>query len=222
MHIMFRDRHEAAERLACRLRLRVLHDPLVLTIPRGAVLGAALAELLQADLDLILSARLRAPGRPDVALGALAEDGTVYLDPLVRDWPEGIRSYLEVEKRLQADEVARRKKLFRAVRPAAAVAGRTAIVTDYGIATGSTMLAALDVVRGQRPRELIVAVPVCAAGRVDLVRRCCDDLVYLECPEEPATLRRCCAVFPKVSDEEVRDLLHRFAPGVRAEPVETA
>jgi predicted phosphoribosyltransferase len=219
---MFRDRQEAAERLACKLRLRVLHDPLVLAIPRGGVvLGATLADLLHADLDLILSRKLRAPGRPELALGALAEDGTVYLDPFVRDWPDGIRNYLEVEKRLQASVIARRKKLFRAVRPAAPVVGRSVVVTDDGIATGSTMLAALDVVRGQRPREIIAAVPVCPADRISLVRRCCDDLVYLESPESFVAVSRSYTNFPEVSDEEVRDLLHRFAPDVRAEPIET-
>jgi predicted phosphoribosyltransferase len=151
---MFRDRQEAAERLACRLRTRVLHDPLVLGIPcGGVVLGAVLARALKADLDIVLSRKLRAPARPELALGALAEDGAVYLDPLVRDWPDGVRDYLEVEKRFQAAEIARRKKLFRAVHPQARISGRSVIVTDDGIATGATMLSALYFVRNHRPNS---------------------------------------------------------------------
>ena len=79
---MFRNRQQAAERLAGRLRSRLLHDPLVLAVPRGGVaLGAVLARALHADLDVILSRKLRSPRQPELALGALAEDGTVYLDP---------------------------------------------------------------------------------------------------------------------------------------------
>jgi predicted phosphoribosyltransferase len=220
---MFRDRQEAAERLAARLRQRVLHDPLVLAIPRGGVLiGATLALELHADLDVILTRKLRAPGRPDLALGALAEDGTVYLDPLVRDWPDGVRGYLEEEKRHQGAALARSREMLRAVRPRAPVAGRSVIITDDGIATGSTMLAVLDALRGERPRERIVAVPVCPPDRVALVRRCCDDLVHLAGLESFTSIGAAYIDFHPVSDQEVRELLRQFAPGFRAEPLETA
>jgi predicted phosphoribosyltransferase/nucleotide-binding universal stress UspA family protein len=220
---MFRDRQEAADQLACRLRTRVLHDPLVLAIPRGGVVvGAVLAQALGADLDVVLSCRLRAPGKRNLTLGALAEDGTVYLDPLVRDWPDGIKAYLEVEKRFQAAEITRRKELFRAVRPAAPVTGRTVIVTDDGVASGATILSALYFIRNQHPRELIVAVPVCPTERVEEIRRCCEDLVCLHCPAGPIEVRGCYANFPPVKDEEVRDLLHSFAqettPTQRGDP----
>jgi predicted phosphoribosyltransferase/nucleotide-binding universal stress UspA family protein len=209
---MFRDRQEAAERLACRLRTRVLHDPLVLGIPRGGVvLGAVLARALKADLDVVLSRKLRAPGRPELALGALAEDGAVYLDPLVRDWPDGVKGYLEVEKRYQAAEIARRKQHFRAVRPQARIGGRSVIVTDDGIATGATILAALYFVRNHRPRELIVAVPVCAADQVEEVRRRCDELVCLISPEDFAAVSQFYEDFGQVEDEEVVQLLREFA-----------
>jgi predicted phosphoribosyltransferase len=217
---MFRDRQEAAERLAARLRPRLLHDPLVLAIPRGGVaVGAVLARILRADLDIVLSRKLRAPSQPEVALGALAEDGTVYLDPLVHDWPEGIKDYLEVEKRFQASEIARRRKVFRGVRPAEPIAGRTVIVTDDGIATGSTMLAILPVIRDQHPRELIVAAPVCAADRVEMIRRSCNHLVCLLCQADFASVSHCYRDFPPVSDEEVLALLRQFARGMRAAPV---
>ncbi len=211
---MFRDRQEAAEQLACRLRSRALHDPLVLAIPRGGVvLGAVLARALGADLDVVLACRLRAPGRPELSLGALAEDGAVYLDPLVRDWPDGVKQYLEVEKRFQADQLARRKKRFRAVRPPAPIVGRSVIVTDDGINSGTTMLSVLYLIRDQRPRELIVAVPVCAAERIEELSRRCDHLITLLAPRGPVVIRRHFLDFPPVSDEEVADLLRPFASG---------
>jgi predicted phosphoribosyltransferase len=210
---MFRDRQEAAERLAGKLRSRLLHDPLVLAIPRGGVvLGSVLARALQADLDVVLARKLRAPNQPELAIGALAEDGTVFLDPLIRHWPEGVKDYLEVEKRFQAAEIALCQKVFRAVRPQAPVAGRSVIVTDDGIATGATMLVTLEVIREQHPRELIVAVPVCAPDRIGEVRRHCDDLVFLACPEGFFAVGQFYRDFRQVSDEEVRALLRSFAP----------
>ena len=170
---------------------------------------------------MILSRKFAGAGRPDLALGALAEDGTVYLDPRVRDWPEGVRGYLEVEKRFQAAEIARRKKLFLRRAPAAPIAGRSVIVTDDGIATGGTIMAVLDVLRGQRPRELIVATAVCSPERDGVVRRCCDDLVYLVRSENFPPIGQLYADFREIGDEEVRELLHRFAPGNRAETVAT-
>jgi len=182
---MFRDRQDAAERLARRLQSRSFHDPLVLGIPcGGVVLGAVLARALGADLDVVLSRKLRAPEQPELALGAIGEDDSIHLDPMVYEWFDGIRAYLEVEKRFQASEIARRKKLFRAVRPMAPAGGRSIIVTDDGIATGSTMLAALSVISHQRPHEVIVAVPVCVPDRAQEVRRHCNDLVCLHCPED--------------------------------------
>jgi putative phosphoribosyl transferase len=210
---MFRDRQNAAEQLAARLRSRLLHDPLVLAIPRGGViLGAVLARSLHAELDVVLTRKLRAPGRPELAIGALTEDGTVFLDPMVRDWPEGVRTYLEVEKRFQASEIARRKAMFRGVRPAAPIAHRSVIVTDDGIATGATMLVTLQLLRDRHPRELIVAVPVCSPDRLDEIRRHCDSLVCLSSPEEFFAVGQFYKHFRPVTDEEVRELLRQFAP----------
>jgi len=216
---MFRDRRDAAERLAGKLQPRLLHDPLVLAIPRGGViLGAVLARALHADLDVFLARKLRAPNQPELALGALAEDGTVYLDPLIGEWPEGVKEYLEAEKRFQASEIARRKKVFRPERPAAPITGRSVIVTDDGIATGATMLVSLDVIRDQRPRELIVAVPVCPRDRFNEVRRHCDDLVCLTVPEDFWAVGDFYQDFRQVSEEEVCLLLRQFAAEALALP----
>jgi putative phosphoribosyl transferase len=210
---MFRDRQDAAEQLAAKLRSRLLHDPLVLAIPRGGViLGAVLARALHADLDVILARKLRAPNQPELAIGALSEDGTVYLDPLIRDWPEGVKTYLEVGKRFQAAEIARRQQMFRSVRPTAPIAHRSVIVTDDGIATGATMLVTLQFLRDRHPRELIVAVPVCSPDRLDEIRRHCDSLVCLRTPGEFVAVGQFYRDFPLVSDEEVRELLRQFAP----------
>lgn len=214
---MFQDRTDAGRQLVWRLQGRELRDPLVLAVPRGGVVvGAVLAEGLGADLDVVLSRKLRAPQMPELALGAVGEDGQVYLDPHTEELSEVLREYLAEEREYQLAEIARRKALFRPVRPAAPVAGRSVIVTDDGIATGSTMIAALRVARGQRPHELIVAVPVAVPGRLEEVRAGCDEVVCLLCPEEFWAIGQFYQDFTQVEDEEVVRILRRFAPPVEA------
>ena len=115
---MFRDREDAAHLLVQRLKGHPFHDPVVLAIPRGGVVtGAVLARELGAELDVVLSRKLRAPFQPELAIGAVAEDGQVYLEPRVREALELTDEYLSEEQRYQLGEIERRKKLFRKVRP---------------------------------------------------------------------------------------------------------
>ena len=206
--IPFRDRAAGGKILGERLKGRELHNPLVLAIPRGGVeTGLALARELNAELDVVLSRKLRAPFNPEYALGAISEDGHVTLNPEARYLADASKEYLEEEKHHQLREIARRKSLFRAVRPAASVAGRSVIVTDDGIATGSTMIAALQAVRAEKPRELIVAVPVAAPERLEQVRQYCDDAVCLFAPEDFYAVGQFYERFDTVEDEEVVRLL---------------
>ena len=210
---MFRDREHAARKLAEKLKGRDLHDPLVLAIPRGGVVtGAVLAWKLGADLDVVLSRKLRAPGQPELAVGAICEDGRVYLNHYAEEVLDLREGYLTQEGRHQLSEIARRKKLFRAVRPQAPVTGRSVIVTDDGIATGATMIAALQTVKTQNPKELIVAVPVASPDRLEEVRRWCDDVVCLLSPDEFWAIGQFYQDFAQVEDEQVVNLLREFAP----------
>jgi predicted phosphoribosyltransferase len=213
---MFRDREDAAHKLAVKLKGRELHDPLVLAIPRGGVVtGAVLARELGADLDVVLSRKLRAPGQPELAIGAITEDGRIYLNHHAQAFLDLLEDYLAEERRHQLAEIARRKKLFRAVRPQAPVAGRSVIVTDDGIATGSTMIAALQAVKTQNPRKVIVAVPVASPERLEEVHHWCDDLVCLLRPEEFWAIGQFYEDFTQVEDEEVVRLLREFASSSR-------
>jgi hypothetical protein len=215
---MFRNREDAARQLAAKLKGRSLHKPLVLAIPRGGVVtGAVLARELGAELDVVLSRKLRAPGRPELAIGAIAEDGQVYLNHHVEGFLETLEDYLIEERRYQLAEIARRRQLFRAARPQARVTGRSVIVTDDGIATGSTMIAALRAVKAQKPRELIVAVPVASPDRLEEVRPWCDDVVCLLTPEAFWAVGQFYADFTQVEDGQVVELLRKFAAAPRPE-----
>jgi predicted phosphoribosyltransferase len=213
---MFRNREDAARQLAGRLQGRAWRAPLVLAIPRGGVVtGAVLARALGADLDVVLSRKLRAPLQPELAVGAIGEDGRVYLNPHVQEILDLPEEYLAAERRHQLGEIARRKKLFRGVRPQAPVAGRSVIVTDDGIATGSTMIAALQAVKPQGPHELLVAVPVASPDRLAEVRRWCDEVVCLLSPEEFWAIGEFYDDFTQVEDDEVIQLLRAFAPATQ-------
>jgi predicted phosphoribosyltransferase len=210
---MFHNRADAAYRLAGRLKGREFTDPLVLAIPRGGVItGAVLARELGADLDVILARKLRIPGRPESALGAVAENGAYYLNPFIEPFRDELAEHLARERDLQLGEITRRARLFREARPRARLAGRSVIVTDDGIATGATMIAALKAARSERPLELIVAVPVASPDRLDEVRRHCDKVVCLVAPSDMVAVGKFYTDFAQVEDEDVVIALREFAP----------
>jgi predicted phosphoribosyltransferase len=208
---MFHNREDAALKLAERLKKEEFRDPLVLAIPRGGVvLGDILARELDADLDVVLSRKLRAPDRPELAVGAISEDGEVYLTSHSERFLKDMEKYLPEERRIQLEEIARRKTLIRSVLPAARVTGRSVIVTDDGIATGSTMIAALNVLREQEPWELIVAVPVASPERLGEVAEHCDRTVCLIVSEDLWAVGQFYEEFDAVEDAQMMDILRQF------------
>jgi hypothetical protein len=209
--ITFADREEAGWMLVERLRGEALEKPLVLAIPRGGVeVGAVLARGLGAELDVVLSRKLRAPHQPELALGAVSETGEVYLNHFASAMTDAGDAYVEAERKRQMAEIERRRGLVRAVRPQAPIAGRTVIVTDDGIATGATMIAALHTVRAAGARTIIVAVPVAAPDRIDAIRPLCDRIVCLQEPEAFWAIGQFYRDFEQVADERVLDLLRDF------------
>ena len=216
---MFHDRTDAARQLAEKLKGRQLHNPLVLAIPRGGVVtGAVLARELGADLDVVLARKLRAPDQPELAVGAVSEAGEIYLNHHAKEVPGMSEEYLAEEQRRQLAEIARRKELFRAVKPQEPIEGRSVLVTDDGIATGSTMIAALQMVKAQRPYESIVAVPVASPDRLETVRQWCDDAVCLLAPKYFWAIGQFYEDFKQVEDEEAVEILRTFAHAAPANP----
>jgi hypothetical protein len=214
---MFRSREAAGFALADRLRGRSFANPLVLAVPRGGVVvGAVLASELRAELDVTLARKLGSPANPEFAVGAVGEDGNLVLNPDAIALPGVTKEYLEAERDRQRAEIARRAELFRAVRPAADVAGRAVIVVDDGVATGSTVLAALRTVRPKGPKELILAVPVVSPDRVEELAGWCDELVYLHAPPDFAAVGNSYADFTQVEDDQVVQLLRDVNRAKRA------
>lgn len=206
--MMFRDRQDAAAKLAKALWSRPMSNPVVLAIPRGGVaLGAFLAERLDAELDIALSRKLRAPHQPELAVGAITESGKAFINQDVVRATHASAEYLAEEKEYQLRELSRRKTAFRKIRPPASLQGRTVIVTDDGIATGSTMLAALQSIRAEMPREVLVAVPVAPPDRLAQLRPWCDEIVCLLAPENFRSVGQYYLNFAQLEDAEVVELL---------------
>jgi predicted phosphoribosyltransferase len=217
---MFRDREDAARQLAQRLREHPLTDPLVLAIPRGGVaIGAVLARELPGELDVVLARKLRAPFQPELAIGAIGEDGEQYLHEFARAIAGVTEDYIARERERQLAEIARRAHLLREARPPAPVAQRSVIVTDDGIATGSTMIAALHVLRAKQPREIVLAVPVAPPDTLERFRPLCDRLVCLLAPATFGAIGQFYRDFEQVEDAEVvRMLRESQRPADRAAP----
>jgi len=210
-HRTFTDREEAGWILMERLRGQPLHDPVVLAIPRGGVeTGAAIARGLGCELDVVLARKLRAPHQPELALGAVSEDGDVSLNDFATALTDSGSAFIEAERQRQLAEIARRRTMFRAVRPQADVKGRTVILTDDGIATGATMIAAIHTVRAAGAKEIIVAVPVGATARIDAIRPLCDRVICLQEPEDFWAIGQFYRTFEQVEDERVVELLRDY------------
>jgi predicted phosphoribosyltransferase len=210
---MFRDREDAARQLADLLRGRELTHPLVLAIPRGGVVtGAVLARQLGAELDVVLSRKLRAPDQGELAIGAISEHGHVHLNAGAAEEGSVSDEYFHREREHQLSVIAQMKARLRRVRPEAQISGRSVIVSDDGIATGASMIAALQTVRAQCPAELIVAVPVAAADRIHDVELHCDEVVCLLPARHFWTVGRFYEDFPTVEDDQVLDILREFVP----------
>jgi predicted phosphoribosyltransferase len=179
----------------------------VLAIPRGAVpMGRVLAGALGAELDIVLVRKLRAPGSPEFAVGAIDESGWAY----VADYAAEVgaeEAYLREEKNRQLETLRRRRAQYTPQRPPHDAAGRIAIVVDDGLATGATMIAALHAVRARKPARLVCAVPVAAPESLEKVRPYADEVVCLATPREFHAVSQFYDAFPQVEDEEVVRLL---------------
>jgi putative phosphoribosyl transferase len=205
---MFHDRQEAGRVLAERVSALGPSDPVVLGIARGGVVVAAeVARALGAPLDVSVVRKLGVPWHTELGFGALGEDGVAVLnDALIHDAglsPEDIDDVARVERA----ELERRVRRYRGDRPPAELRGRTAIVVDDGIATGSTIRAALEAVRRRGPDRLILAVPVAPPRTVRALRVEVDDLVVVESVEPFFAVGQFYEEFPQTSDDEVTELL---------------
>ena len=209
----FRDRTEAGHILAEHLADFAGPDAVVMAIPRGGVVvGGVIADDLKCDLDVVVVRKLGAPDNPELAIGSLMEgaDEPYINKRIVRDLGVG-RRYIEEETERQKLEAQRRAQAYRGDRPKPDIAGRTIIVADDGIATGATMISSIRGVAAQDPGRTIVALPVGPPENVDRIAMMVDDLVCLSTPAFFAAVGQFYENFGQTTDEEVIEILERFA-----------
>ena len=209
----FPNRQRAGQALAEALASYRAHgDLIVLALPRGGVpIGYEIAVALDAPLDVFVVRKLGMPGHEELAIGALATGGVRVVDQaLVRAYGITNEALARITAREQM-EVDRRERLYRGNRPAPELASRTVILVDDGLATGSTMRAAVLAVRSKRPREIVVAVPVGAAETCEALRHEGAKVVCLTTPEPFYAVGLWYEDFAQTTDEEVHDLLERAA-----------
>ena len=205
----FRDRADAAHQLLQQLVAFRGARPLVLAIPRGAVpMGLHIAQGLDGELDVVLVRKLGAPFSDEYAIGAVDESGRVYRSPLAA--AAGANDeYIEHETRRQLALLGQRRERYTPLRPRVDPAGRIVIVVDDGLATGATMIAALQAVRANEPARLVCAVPVAAPDSLARVQMLADEVVCLHAPRDFAAVGQFYGSFEAVEDDEVAAILGR-------------
>jgi putative phosphoribosyl transferase len=208
---LFRDRIHAGRVLTQQVQSVVLdQDVVVLGLPRGGVpVAFEIAEALHADLDVILVRKIGVPGQEELAMGAIASGGTRVLK---QSLIEQLQISTDIIERLTArerQEIDRRERLYRGGRPALPIRDRTVILVDDGLATGASMLAAVRAVRLQKPRRIIVAVPVASREACEEFREYVDNVICAQTPEPFYAVGVWYEDFSQTSDAEVSQLLQR-------------
>jgi putative phosphoribosyl transferase len=207
--MIYQDRTEAGKQLATQLREYANRDDvLVLALPRGGVpVAYEVAKALEAPLTVFLVRKLGVPGYPELAMGAIASGGIRVLNEDVVDHL-GIPEYvIDRIAEIEQAELERRERAYRGDRPEPNVRGKTVILIDDGLATGSTMRAAVSALRQQGPAWIVVAVPVSASQTCNEYRMGADEIICAQTPEPFLGVGQWYDDFSQTTDEEVRDLL---------------
>ena len=204
----FKDREFAAKVLGKMLLPFQDEDPLILAIPRGGVpVAAGISKILHCPFDLLMVKKIGAPRQPELAVGAVSEDGKpIYNDGLVKTLGLSA-SYLRQAAQQKTKEIQEQLRKFRGTRPSPAVKGRTVILVDDGIATGSTLFAAIDFLKEKHPKKIIVAAPVGAPETIESLRQVADEVVCPHAPEDLRAVGLWYENFDQVADEEVIRLI---------------
>ena len=208
----FTDRADAGRRLAARLVGMTLDRPVVYALPRGGVpVGFEIARALHAPLEVVLVRKIGAPGAPELALGAVVDGATpqTIINPDVRRMTGADRAYIERARERELEEIERRRPLYALGRPPLSPAGRTAIVVDDGLATGATAMAAIRALKASGADQVVLAVPVAPADRLEAFRAEADVIVCLEPALRFAGVGGFYDDFHQLSDAETIDLLRR-------------
>ncbi|HEM61747.1 MAG TPA: phosphoribosyltransferase [Chloroflexi bacterium] len=209
--MLFQDRREAGKALAQELAsLKGKPGLLVLGIPRGGVVvGHEIARALDAPLDVYITRKIGAPHNPELAIGAVASDGTLLIDHQLAKRLGVPQDYLDQEAERQKKEIERRLAEYRGDQPPPELKDKVIVLADDGVATGATTMATIRAIRAQEPAELILAVPVGPRDSIETLRQEVDRLICLHAPEIFWAVGAFYNVFDQTTDAEVKSLLQK-------------
>jgi len=199
----FKDRTEAGEKLGETLRDRRVDADLVLAIPRGGLpIGRAVADVLGVPLDIVVAQKIGAPGNPEYAIGAVASDGTVWRNEDAFVGNRIDEEYFETQREAKAETAREKAAQYRGDRPDPTLLGKTVVVVDDGVATGSTIKACLQTLRETAVERIVVAVPVGPPETIRGLEEMADEVVCLDTPRDFRGVGQFYERFDQVSDEE--------------------
>jgi putative phosphoribosyl transferase len=204
----FRDRIDAGNLLAERLAEHAYTPAVVLGIPRGGVLLADIvAKKLAADFDIVIPRKLGAPENEELAIGAVMEDGTSYINRYIVNALRIPQNYIESERIRQVAEIRRRSAAYRKPGLSYNIAGKNVIIIDDGIATGATVIATARWARKHHPSTLTIAVPVAPSQSVEVLEQESDSIIVLHMPHDFGSVGQFYEEFGPVSDDEVTHIM---------------
>lgn len=206
--MLFKDRLEAGAELAARLSPYRGQNPLILAVPRGGVgVAVPIHEALGGELDLFITRKIGAPYQEELAIGATGGEGHLLLNEMLVARLNVAKSYIEKAAAKERAEIKRRLALYRGQRPAPVLKDRLVILVDDGVATGYTLLAALNFLAAQKIKRLVLAVPVGPPDTLKELARGADEIVYLAAPASFRAVGQFYQDFRQVNDDEVVRLL---------------
>ncbi|MBI5147497.1 MAG: phosphoribosyltransferase [Thaumarchaeota archaeon] len=208
--MIFEDRTDAAYKLAKKMEWLKKEDPIILAIPRGGVVtGDVIAAELGVKLDVVVSKKIVAPYNPELAIGAVMHDGSYFPNEDITRMLNVPQNYIDSEIKRLMKEIDRRLMKFRGSKEYH-LEGRTVVLVDDGIATGATMLVAIYWVKKQKPKKLIIAVPVGPKDTIDRLNKVADDVIVLYVPVDFGAIGEFYRDFGQVEDFQVQEIMSKY------------
>ena len=208
-YVIFKDRSDAAKRLAKKLEWLKKENPIILAIPRGGVVtGDVIASELGAKLDVVVSRKVGAPHNPELAIGAVTHDGSYFPNEDITRMLKVPKKYIDFEISVQMKEIERRLMKFRGTKEYY-LEGKTIVLVDDGIATGATMFVAAEWVKKQKPKQLVIAIPVGPPETIERLNKIADKVIVLQTPYFFSAVGEFYREFDQVEDYQVQEIMSR-------------
>lgn len=199
----FTDRTDAGQQLAAAVQRRVSDVDIVLTIPRGGLpLGRVVADVLEVPLDVIVAKKIGAPNNPEYAIGAVTADGSVWRNEAAVVGGGDVDAYFERMREEEAANARQKARRYRGERPEPALSGKTVVLVDDGVATGSTIRACIQQLHNAKAHRVILAVPVGPPDTIAELESVTDDIICLHTPSNFRAVGQYYDEFDQVSDEK--------------------